>query len=92
MAYKGTYRTKSGRYYFRFSFEKQRNGEERIYILDQPSYRARATDGHSTHRYGLDRRSYICYEPSPRNRDEAIKVAKAWAENTEKYIETGKKF
>jgi hypothetical protein len=92
MAYKGTYRTKSGKSYFRFSFEKHRNGEERIYILAQPSYRGRSTDGHSTHRYGLGSRPYICYEPAPKNRDEAINIAKAWAENTEKYIASGKKF
>lgn len=92
MAYVGTYRTESGRNYFRWSFEEQSNGDVRAYILDQPSYQGRATDAHSTHRYGLGRRPYICYDPMPDNRDDAIEIAKAWAENTERYIETGDNF
>ena len=92
MAHKGTYRTKSGRHYFRFSYERQSDGEVRIYIVDQPSYRGRATGAHPTHRYGLDRRPYVCYEPLPKNLDDAIKISKAWADRTEKYIETGERF
>ena len=92
MPYTGTYRTKSGRNYFRFSFEKQYNSEIRIYILSQPSYMGRSKGSHPTHRYGVSSRPYICYEPEPKNRSDAIKIAKAWAENTEKYIETGRRF
>jgi len=92
MPYTGTYRTKSGRSYFRFSYEDQYDGEVRIYILSQPSYRGRPSDCHSTHRYGVSSRPYICYEPAPTNQSDAIKISKAWAENTEKYIEYGRSF
>lgn len=92
MAYKATYRTKSGRYYFRFSYERQSDGEVRIYIVDQPSYRGRATGGHPTHRFDVDSRPYICFVPPPTNLDDAIKVSKAWAERTDRYIETGERF
>lgn len=87
MAYVGKYRTESGRYYFSWSFEEQSDGEVRIYIVSQPSYGGRDAGAHETHRYGLGSgRPYICYEPAPDNREDAIEVAKAWAERTEKYI------
>ena len=83
MPFIGTYRTESGRYYFKWSFEEQSDGEVRIYILDQPSYGGRADGAHETHRYGLSSdRPYICYEPPPDNREAAIQIAKAWAERT----------
>jgi hypothetical protein len=92
MSYIGTYRTQSGRNYFRWSFEEQSNGEVRAYILNQPDYHGRAEDGHSTHRYGLSDRPYICYDPMPEDLQDAIEVAKVWADKTEHYIETGTEF
>ena len=91
MAYSGTYRTKSGRNTFSFYYEKQSNGEVRAYITSQPSYRGRATGSHSTHRYGVGSRPYVCFGNSPpRDLQSAIKYSKSWAELTERYIETGK--
>ncbi len=90
MAYKGWYRTKSGRYYFRFSLEEQRNGEVRIFIESQPGYGSRSAGGHVTHRYGVGSRPYICYEPAPRNRRDALAIAKCWSESTERYILSGR--
>ncbi|MBT3380512.1 MAG: hypothetical protein HN742_00120 [Lentisphaerae bacterium] len=92
MAYRGTYRTKSGRNRFRFAFEKQPDGDVRAYIENQPSYEGRATDGHSTHRYSDGSRRYVCYDPMPDNLDDAIEVAKAWADHTEEYVRTGRRF
>ena len=43
----GTYRTKSGRYYFRFLYEEQDDGEWRMYIASQPSYDGRSTGQHA---------------------------------------------
>ena len=91
MNFIGDYRTKSGYFYFRFSFEQQANGEVRAYIIRAPSYAGRPTDGHSTHRYH-DGRYYICYEPMPGNFKDAIAVAKEWAECTENYILYGDNF
>ena len=92
MAYNGTYRTKSGRNYFRFSFVQQPNGEVRAYIESQPSYGGRPTDRHSTHRHWEGSRPYVCFEPLPRNLAEAIDVAKSWAEHTEQYVRNGTPF
>jgi hypothetical protein len=92
MPYVGTYRTKSGRFHFRWSFEQQPNGDVRAYITDSPTYQERKTDCHSTHRYGLGARPYICYEPPPQNLKGSIAVAKEWAERTEKYILYGEAF
>ena len=90
MPYVGTYRTKSGRHYFRWSFEEQSDGEVRIFIVSQPNYQGRDEGAHETHRYGLGSgRPNICYEPAPDNLADAIEVAKAWAERTEKYIRYG---
>lgn len=44
------YRTKDGRADYEFSFEQQRNGEWRAYIVSQPSYRGRSTSLYDTHR------------------------------------------
>ncbi|MBX3451339.1 MAG: hypothetical protein KF777_17355 [Planctomycetaceae bacterium] len=90
MAYKGTYRTKSGQNYFGFSYESQPSGEVRAYIESQPSYQGRPTGGHDTHRY-YDGRNYICMgNCPPTNLSDAIAYSKAWAERTERYIRTGK--
>lgn len=93
MAYRCTYRTKSGRYFFKFSLVQLSSGEVRIYIDSQPSYGwMRSENGHVTHRYDVGSRPYICYEPTITNRSDAIKVLKGWSENTESYIDTGRRF
>lgn len=87
MPYIGKYRTKSGKFTFRWSFESQSDDKIRIYILDAPGYGSRRSDGHSTHRYRQDDgKCYICYEPMPTKLQHAIAIAKAWAERTEAYI------
>lgn len=93
MAYKGTYRTESGKNYFSFSYEKQSDGEIRVFIESQPDYQGRETNGHATHRYGVSSdRPHVCYDPPPENLKDAIEISKVWADKTEKYIDTGKKF
>jgi len=92
MAFIGTYRTRSGRFYFRWSFEQQPNGEVRAYILDAPAYGSMPSDGHSTHRYSDGTYCYVCYEPMPRNYDDAVVIAKEWAERTEDYIVYSEEF
>lgn len=88
------YRTKDGRADYGFSLERQADGEVRAYITSQPSYAGREQDGHSTHRYtdSRDQRHYICFTGSLRSEADAKKVAAAWADRTQEYIRTGKRF
>lgn len=87
MSYIAEYRTRSGRSYFRWEFEWQKNGEIRAYILRAPGYGNRPAGGHTTHRYTDEAGDcYICYDPMPTNWDDAVAIAKEWAERTERYI------
>lgn len=93
MAYIGEYRTRSGRFYFKWSFEPQNDTTIRIYIAKAPGYENRPTDAHSTHRYtDAGGRCYICYDPMPTSMKDAIAIAKAWAERTEDYIVNSREF
>ena len=85
MPYVGTYRTRSGRYYFRWSFEQQPNGEVRAYIVHAPGYGQIVQEGIGE--VGQDgERLYIAFEPMPLNLEEAIEIAKQWAERADTYI------
>jgi hypothetical protein len=91
------YRTKDNRADYHFVFETQSNGSERAYILRQPSYTEygqRDSDAHTTHRYydGNKEMHYICIDPNPTSRTVMKNVAKIWAENTEIYRRTGRRF
>lgn len=77
---------------FHFTLVEQTDGTIRIYIDRQPSYPSgRATDGHSTHRYGLGcfSKPHICYDPPPRSLRDARTIAESWSRHTAKYIKTG---
>ena len=101
------YQTRDGRYDFRFNLVPAKilkphddwwiEGEVVIFIVEQPSYEGRATDGHSTHRikYKHDRRSFICIgrdEDPPTNVPDALSWAVYWAEKTGEYIRTANPF
>lgn len=90
------YRTKDNSKDYYFDIVRMRNGSYRIYIEYQPSYRSRNNSGHNTHRYYDENRCqhYICVKESlrPRTFKHALNWAKEWAENTEKYIKTGRRF
>ncbi|AGK57030.1 hypothetical protein HYPDE_26748 [Hyphomicrobium denitrificans 1NES1] len=79
-----------------FTFDLKRVGAViRIYILHQPSYGRRATDGHSTHRIGvLTDHPYICigdrYQPT--TVPDALSWAVYWSEKTAAYIRHGTSF
>ncbi|MDA3923985.1 MAG: hypothetical protein PF904_04710 [Kiritimatiellae bacterium] len=83
------YQTNDGRDNFTFSIERDRRSF-RIYIDKHPSYRNRATDAHSTHRYSDGDRHYICWDGKLNNWAEAEDIATAWAERTQGYIRTGR--
>ena len=90
--YRAYYRSRDGGADYIFSFELQSNGRWRVYIEQQPSYRGRSTDTHSTHRVSNGRCKSISPRRSPRTLDEAKREAAFWAEKTEQYIHTGRRF
>ena len=83
------YRTSDGRADYRFIFEEQPDATWRAYIEDQPSYRDRAADSHSTHRLSDGGRKYVCWTTPLRSLEEAKQVAALWADKTQEYIRTG---
>jgi hypothetical protein len=99
--YNDTYRTRDGRAYFDFRFVSCggffSSGFWEIDILNMPSYGARDDGLHATHRLPSDRWdcSYkICVgdDSSVSSLSDAKRWAKAWAEETWKYIKTGERF
>lgn len=75
---------------YRFRFEWiPRQDSWRIYILEQPSYRSRATDMHSTHRLGLPHNPYVCWTDPLRTYEDALTIAALWADMTQRYIAIG---
>jgi len=86
------YRTKDGLADYKFSFEQQRDGTWRVYIEDQPSYGIRDTGAHPTHRLSDGERKYICWTLPLPTEQAARQVAAMWADATQEYIRTGKRF
>ena len=86
------YRTKDGRADYGFSVERQANGAYRSYITNQPGYGGRAEDCHSTHRLTDGSRKYVCWTHELRSEAEAKQVAAMWADATQEYIRTGRRF
>jgi hypothetical protein len=88
----GTYKTKSGRFVFRWSFERQRNSEVRAYVVEMPTYGERQTTGYLTHLNWDGERRYIDFQPMPQTYEHAVAIAEVWAERTETYIVSGETF
>ncbi len=76
-----------------FGFElEERSDGWRVYIDRQPGYGSRPSDGHSTHRYGIGGRPFICWDRPIPSLADAIFIAAQWALRTERYIVTGETF
>lgn len=101
------YTTRDGQYDFRFNLAPANiidpdhdwwiEDEVVIFILHQPGYEGRATDGHSTHRidYPKTGRKFVCVgrdQDPPTNVPDALSWAVYWAEETAEYIRTGASF
>ena len=86
------YRTSDGAADYDFSFEERSDGTWRIYIECQPSYRGRNESAEATHRLRDGSRRYVCWTDPIRSLSAAKQLAKAWADNTQKYIRTGQTF
>jgi hypothetical protein len=83
------YRTKDGRADYEFSFEQQRNGDWRAYIVSQPSYLGRSTSLDDTHRLKDGSRYYVCWTKPLRTTSDLRKVVALWADLTQRYIANG---
>lgn len=84
------YRTKDGQADYEFSFEQQRDGNWRAYIVSQPSYQTRAIDAIPTHRLTDERgRKYVCWQGPLRSRRELEQVVALWSDLTQRYIRYG---
>ena len=86
------YRTKDGRADYGFELVTLSNGTERAYITSQPSYQGRDDSAHPTHRLTDDGHKYVCWNAPVRGRDAIKAVAALWADSTQEYIKTGKRF
>ena len=84
------YRTKDGEADYVFEFVTLSDGSERAYIQRQPSYRSRDEGAHPTHRLSDGNRKYICWNRPIRSRTDIKTIAALWADETQKYIKTGK--
>lgn len=90
--HRANYRTSDGSADYQFSIEEQRNGTWKAFIEHQPSYEGLATDDHSTHRLSSGGRKHVCWDRQLKSLDDAKSVAAAWADKTQEYIKTGRKF
>ena len=84
------YRTKDGLADYKFSFERQSDGNYRAYILELPDYRWRSSSPTTTHRLRDNDRNYICWSQPLWSEAEARTVAALWADLTQEYIKTGR--
>ena len=99
----GEYRTKSGRFYFSWLFERRNDGAIRTIIIHAPGWSDKSTDQRfqdwlRTRDYngGADTQypafTFIEHEPMPRTFDEAVKSATQWAEAVEDYVSASSDF
>jgi hypothetical protein len=75
-----------------YVFDIVENGPSdwRAYIVSQPAYGGRDEGTVASHRLGLGTgRPYVCWNKPIRTREDAKKVAAAWADGTQRYIRTG---
>lgn len=92
----GTYRTRNGNGIYKFGFKKV-GSHYQVDVDATPSYGARSSDGHSTHRLSSDTSATgtrICFgnDNAVDSLKKAQKFAQGWAESTQDYIEKGTRF
>jgi len=87
------YRTRDGCADYKFRFERMSRKSWRVYIESQPSYNGRAEGDHATHRISTFwKGKYICWTTPLRSFEEAQQVSALWADKTQDYIRTGRRF
>jgi len=85
------YRTRDRNCDYRFRFVNVGN-LWKVYILAQPSYQSREQSCHATHRLRDSVGNYICWSTAISSYEDAREIAQRWAEATEEYIRTGRRF
>lgn len=86
------YRTADGQGVYVFSFKKIRWRDWRVYVEVEPPYGNRVSCSCATHRLSDGGKKYICWSTRIKSLDKAKQIAALWAESTQEYIKTGKKF
>jgi hypothetical protein len=86
------YRTRDGQADYRFLIERESDGSYRPYIESQPQYGPRSSGPHETHRLSSGGRQYVCWNKPLGSEDDAKNVAAQWADATQEYIKTGRRF
>lgn len=76
---------------YRFNYKKV-NGSWRAYILRMPSLGSRSADGHATHRLWDGSKPYVCWDSPVNTLSDMQNISRAWADNIQEYIATGKRF
>jgi len=86
------YRTSDARADYEFAFVRTADAW-RVYILWSPDYAGRDDGAVATHRLSDEAgRRYVCWTGRLQSTEDAMRVAAAWADATQRYIATGKQF
>jgi hypothetical protein len=86
------YRTRDGLADYQFGFEQQPDRTWRAYILAQPGYGSRDESLHATHRLRDGNGYYVCWKGTLGSLDQVKSVAALWADKTQEYIRSGRRF
>lgn len=76
---------------YRFNYRKV-GDSWRAYILRMPSLGGRDDSGLITHRLFDNGRAYVCWDRPVNSLKDMQIISKAWADNIQEYIATGKRF
>lgn len=76
---------------YQFNYRKV-NGVWRAYIVKMPSLRGRNSGSAITHRLYDNGRAYICWDRPVTNLKDMQVISRAWADNIQEYIATGRRF
>lgn len=76
---------------FRFTLRNMGAADWRAYIDEQPSYRGRSDDPHTSHRYSDAERfqRYICVRQTVTSENQMVSYAADWSRRTAVYVLTG---
>ncbi len=86
------YRTKDEQEDYGFSFEEQADGSWLAFIVQSPSYGRRCDGLHETHRLTQEDRHYVCWDTPILDPQDCMNVAALWADCTQEYIRSGRRF
>ena len=77
--------------YYKFRIKRRGDGY-RCYIVRTPSFRGRSTAAHTIHYLTDSAGKYICFTAKIKKLQQAQTLCRTWADQAQKYIETGRPF